>query len=76
MTINLPIIFDGKCRLGFLEMVFQDIKISKFFGETCLQTHLVNSRFSEVLRLDSLLPIWGGRSLLDEENRLRLARVK
>ena len=54
MTINLPSIFDRNYRLGLLEMVFQDIKISKFPGEACLQTPLVKSRFGEVLTLDCL----------------------
>ena len=36
MTINLPAIFDGNCSLGLLEMVFQDIKISKFSGRYLL----------------------------------------
>ena len=40
MTINLPIIFDGNCRPGLLEMVFQDIKISKFSGGACPQLTL------------------------------------
>ena len=35
MTINLPIRFDENCRLGFLEIVLQDIKISKFSRGAC-----------------------------------------
>ena len=35
MTIDLPIIFEGNCRLGLLDMAFQDIKISKFSKGAC-----------------------------------------
>ena len=55
MTIDLPIIFEGNCHLELLDMVFQDIKISKFSRGACPQTILVKSRFSEVVRLYSLL---------------------
>ena len=55
MTINLPSIFDGNYRLRLLEMVFQDIKISKFSGVAWPQTPLVKSRFSKAHKLDSLL---------------------
>ena len=55
MTITLQIVFDRNDRLRELEIVFQDIKISKFSQEACPQNSLVKSRFSEVLRLDSLL---------------------
>ena len=56
MTINLPSIFDKNYRLGLLEMVFQDVKISKFSGAACPQSSpLVKSRFGEVLSFDSLV---------------------
>ena len=55
MTINLPIILDRNCRLGFLEMLFQDIKISKFSVGAFPQVPLVKFRFSDFLRLDSLV---------------------
>ena len=56
MMINFPIRFDENCRLGFLEMVLQDIKISKFSRGACpLPPPPVKSRFTKVLRLDSLL---------------------
>ena len=34
MTINLPNVFDRNCGLELLEMVIQDLKISKFSGHT------------------------------------------
>ena len=55
MTINLTSIFRRNYRLGLLEMVFQDINISKFSGGACPQTPLVKYRLGQVLRLDSLL---------------------
>ena len=54
MTINLPSIVHRNCRLGLLEMVFQDIKILKFSRRACPLTYQVNSRFDHILRLDSL----------------------
>ena len=56
MAINLPSIFHWDYLLRLLEMVFQDIEISKFSGETCPQLPpFVTYRFDEILRLDSLL---------------------
>ena len=43
MKINLPSIFHRNYRLGSLEMVFQDIKISKFSGGACPRPPLSNT---------------------------------
>ena len=54
MTINLLSIVDRNCRLGLLEMVFEDVKILKISRRACPLTYRVKSRFDQLLRLDSL----------------------
>ena len=49
MTIILPGIFHRNYRLGLLEMVFQDIKISKFLGGAYPRPPLSNTDLARPL---------------------------
>ena len=48
MMINLPSIFNRNYHLRLLEMVFQDVKISKFPVGACPKAPLVKSQFGKV----------------------------